>query len=336
MNTNNMRKFITKVIAFCLIFLLSLIPLEICLRNYLFINDTILKSATDQFESKSNQINSLFIGNSKVYYAITASDCFTKNNFYNFSFPSETIESTYWKLKYYFDHDNLKNIKQVFIQLERGEVYSGISVERNNMYDYSKYYKHSFEDITINQSFVFKLNEWLTNNFIFYRLRPYLIDLILNQINYKIIKKGINTNKTDFFGAGALYTKYNADQLKKDIPSLLIQESQFENAQLNATQIAYYDKIVQLLEKKGIKVDFIKIIEPIDIAAQNNTSVKDILIKNFKKDENLIHTRYRNSKLIEFNNYSNLFELEDFADKLHLNNKGSEKFSRLLSATICN
>lgn len=330
-----MGKFIKKFFVFCLIFIVSLILLEISLRSWHFINDSILNSSIAQFEIKSNKIKTLFIGNSKIYYAISSDSCFEKNNFHNFSFPSETIESTYWKLKYYSDNASLQNLKHVYIQLERAAIYATSPIERNNMYDYGKYYKHSFDEITKNSTFSFKLNEWITNNCVSYRLRPYLIDLILNQINYKIINKGKNTTNTNLFGAGMLFTKYNATKLKKDIHTLLIQENEYQKAALNISQITYYDLLIKLFEQKGIAVDFINIIEPIDIAAQDDVSINNLLIKNSEKEDTLIKKRYPNSKMIRLNKYSSLFKLEDFADNHHLNNTGSEKFSKLLSSVIC-
>jgi hypothetical protein len=329
-----MRKFFARGLFFFLLLLLSLIPLEILLRNFHFVNDDILSSSVNNFERKKS-ISTLFVGNSKFYYGISESNCFEKNNYHNFSFPSETIESTYWKLKYYIDKGQLKNLKQVYIQIERAGIYVQNPIKRNNMYDYSTYYKHSFNQITENKSILFKINEWLTGYFTFYRLRPYFIDLILNQINYKIVEKGINRNNANVFGAGFLYSKYSNIHMKEDLPALINDELSYLKTPVNIIQLNYYDKLIRLFKKNGVAVDFIKIIEPIDLVSVSDSTIQKILLSNLEKDKNLVSKRYPDSKLIDLSKYVGSFTIEDFGDKIHLNKSGSIKFSQLLSYEIC-
>ena len=329
-----MRKFFTRGLLFFLFLLLSLIPLEILLRNFHFVNDDILSYSVNNFEIKKS-ISTLFVGNSKSYYGISESNCFEKNNYHNFSFPSETLETTYWKLKYYIDKGQLKNLKHVYIQIERAGIYVKNPIGRNNMYDYTTYYKHSFNQITENKSALYKINEWLTDHFTFYRLRPYFIDLFLNQINYKIVEKGINRNNANVFGAGFLYTKYSNIQMKVDLPALIKEETSYLKIPVNIIQINYYDKLINLLKKNDVAVDFVKIIEPIDLVSLTDSNVRKILLLNLEKDKTLISKRYPDSKLIDLSKHAGFFTMEDFGDKLHLNNNGSIKYSQLLSYAIC-
>ena len=122
--------------------------------------------------------------------------------------------------------------------------------------------------------------------------------------------------------------------MKEDLPYLIKEEKNYLKKQVNFIQLNYYDKLIKLLKNNGVAVDFIKIIEPIDLVAVSDSTVQNILLSNLENDKNLIYKRYPKSSLIDLRKYAGSFTMEDFGDKLHLNNKGSIKYSQLLSYEI--
>ena len=71
--------------------------------------------------------------------------------------------------------------------------------------------------------------------------------------------------------------------MKEDLPAFINDELSYLKTPVNIIQLNYYDKLIRLFKKNGVAVDFIKIIEPIDLVSVSDSTIQKIIKNPFLK-----------------------------------------------------
>ena len=134
-----MKRFLKKLIYFVLIVLFIAVLIESVFHKFRLTNfDIALSKSINNFEEVSDDIEVLFLGDSRTFYGINPITINSKLKTQNFSFPSEPIQTTYWKMKYYFDNEMLDSLKLAYILIDEEMLTGDSRIGLQTVYDYSK------------------------------------------------------------------------------------------------------------------------------------------------------------------------------------------------------
>jgi hypothetical protein len=284
-----------------------LIIINIIIKQYLTpINDISLYKSIHYFENNKDSIKIIFLGDSQVYYGINPDCISSMKNIHNFGFPSEPIQTTYWKIKYYLDTHSLKKLQLAIINADYDNFTSEERVGINTLYDYYKYYNYYFRDIIKYMGYR-EIIYLIGHRIDIFRWRSYFVTLIMNKfkppLNEQIMPSGYCERKysrVDKIQSIEAINKYDKDP--------------------NQSIVMFYNKLINLFREHGIEIIFIKMPNHVKILSQGEIDLKyenEELIT-----ENIIKTKLQAIKLLNYNSRFN-WRVEHFSDKGHLNSKGA-------------
>lgn len=322
-----MKKFIINIAFFILLVVCAFLCCEIIFREFIKYDiDEHIEASILNFEEKSNKINYIFLGDSEVYYGIDPK-YIQLENAHNFSFPSEPIQTTYWKVKYYFEQKKLKNLKTVFLLFEKRMINDINRIGLRTILDYSKYYNYYFDDIISQMHLRDKFHFWLELNFDIIRLKP----------SYKKkVTQGLENLNKNIYSEVLEKTGYSMRDyaLKVDIfenmkSEQIIERKRTINTPENDSPLKYYRKLIELFETNNVKIIFFNM--P-DISILLN-DIDELQIKGIF-DEVIAKEYFPKIPFINCRVKPELWELNDFSDGDHLNAKGAKKIAEVFNKEI--
>lgn len=299
--------FIKKILLFFTVISLILIIISILMKLYLMpFQDISLAKSIHFFENEANSIEIIFLGDSQIYYGINPVCISLKKIIHNFGFASEPIQTTYWKIEYYFDKHALKKLRLAIINLDYRNFTSESRVGINMDYDYYKYYNYYFMDLIKYMGFrdIIKL---IANRIDILRWRPYFVNNIMNKIkkpNERIMSSGYGERKYSHI------TK---------LPS--IRAADTYDKKPNHMNILFYNKLINLFREHGVEVMFIMMPDRFHRSSQGEVDLK-AREKEDKFVDKLIKTNFPSIRLLRYHDRYK-WQSDQFSDDSHLNDKGA-------------
>ena len=263
-------------------------------------------STKKQIENSfSNSLNTqyelLILGNSGAYRGINPA-CFDVPSF-NFSHDNDSYNQMYYKLVWLLEHG--KKPKFVIVGVDYFQ-FSFISDTRN--YVYSEFLgKNYMNDYASNSNLIVKLESWFEekNIFKFSRMK-YLINLLHHPDT-------------------TIHQKNNGQYIKpgKALPN---NKYSYSIKRLNI-QVTYFEKLLTLCSQMKCKV-FLTML-PVRKNALNNYTQQEI------EEFNRFITLHTNANIFYMNySLSPDYNIEDYTDITHLNERAANKFSFQLNNFI--
>lgn len=336
------RKEKINLIGFLFCGFMLLLFVELILGKYsttIIPQEYYCEKSIDYFEKNDSNIDIIFLGQSQSYYGINPQYVKLMNKYkaYNFSFASEPIETTYYKLLYYMQNRYLKNLKLVIIDIS-GNILNPSNL--NTDFKYSRFY--NYLDILFNHDFYMFLKAIMSYSNIV-RLRPYLTDFRFTfsttALNEFIKREHLLENgycRRDYY-----LTEY---VLKNDIKNYerAYKNGDYKNGYVpNPIKIKYLNRLVSIFTKKRINVIFIITPTPAIFLGQHGkyySLVKDAERFDFYelKTEQTVKKLFPQISVFNYNNpiKSNDFTLEMFSDAGHLNFNGSKLLATKISKDL--
>tara|TARA_B100001250_G_C19700684_1_gene744617 strand:+ start:77 stop:1096 length:1020 start_codon:yes stop_codon:yes gene_type:complete len=317
-----MKKFLKKLKWFTFLVFLLIIISEIALSKFkIFPGDILLNQSIKNFEKDAMNTEVLFLGHSAPFYGINPSKINSKFNIHNFSFASEKIQTTYWKLKYYIDNNKVDNLKYVYIFFEESMLSESVLAPSTH-YDYSKYYNHFFNEITETWSTYEKINFWMKINSNLIRVQSSFANFLPIKI-MSVFRRSVKNEEVNEFGYGIRTYQINQKDFEKYIPYYINSSKVIHS--INEEQFKDFHKLVDLLENNNINVVFYGL-GGTSILLKNKSYEKYLQLKN-EREIDFIKREFPNHSYINFFDIGIEFFLGDFSDMGHLNNKGANKLS---------
>ena len=294
--------------------------------------DIKLRESILAFEKNAKNINTLFLGDSRVFYGIDPSSINSNSIIHNFSFSSEPIATTYYKIKYYIEKDMLPKLDKILIIFDDYMLTSDTRTIMNTDYNYSKYYRHYFDEIVSEMTFLEQVSFGIKQYSNFVRLFPMLKNILELNITNIIYRPHTVSNKNEIVEeTGYCRRDYsiNNDDFVREKSNFL---EKYQNINKNITPhpfpLMYYKKIINLLKKNNIEIFFVLIPEPTDIL------MSDFMFEKFDiiNERSLVFAE-KQFPDIKFINYKNIgidWRVDDFSDFGHLNSKGVKKLGRII------
>jgi hypothetical protein len=327
-----MKQFLNKLIYFTLVIILVIILNEIAFHKFRLTNfDIALSKSINNFEEVSKDIDVLFLGDSRTYYGINPVTINSKFIIHNYSFASEPIQTTYWKMRYYFDNEMLDNLKSVYILFDESMVSSDSRIGLQTSYDYSKFYNYYFNEITETMPLNKKLGFWFSINSSTIRLKSSFKTIIRNKL-FSIMRK--NGKQEIIEKSGFANRAYNIEHKNFEREKSYMINGLKETRTMNIVPVKYYHKLVDLLAEKDIRVFFYKMPSTSIILLKENKSVEKYFRIKQEREEEFIKSEFPNSAYINFSKIDIEWCLEDFSDRGHLNSKGAYKLGEYLRVGI--
>lgn len=302
-----MQKFIKHSFIFILPFVMAIILFEILLRD--IPNDYSYKN--DYLDSKSNEIEVLFLGSSHVYYGINPE--YSKFKSFNASHISQSLNFDLAILEKY--HNNWSNLKYIVIPVDYFSMFTTLmnGKEKWRVKNYSIYYN-------IHEESFYKCNFEIFNNSL--------------KTNWNRLKSSYCNNLTDVtcnkLGWG---TNYNSEN-NKDLIQTGITAAKRHTVKSN-NHLCFEDNVKTLNSLIGFaknnKVTIIFYTSP-----AYKTYVNNLEQKQLKKTINFVSQKTsKNSNLVYYNLLNDKsFIAEDFYDADHLNEKGAKKLTVIMDSLI--
>jgi hypothetical protein len=320
-----MKKFLTQIAYFIASVTVFVILSEALLHKFNIAHfDKVLSKSINNFEEFSDDLDALFLGDSRSFYGIDPNAINSKSNIHNFSFVSESIIITYWKMSYYLENKKLDNLKKVYIYFDESMISSPSRTRLKTTYDYSKFYNWNFDEITKDYSFTERINFWINVNSSLVRLRG-SFRMLISQSLQSLVKKN---NENELLEKSGLSTRLYSikperfesqkDYLVNGLKGLPL---------IHPEPIKYYHKLVKLLKKHNIEVVFYKIPSTSILLTYENNQLEQLYLNLHKREKYFIQSEFPGSKYEDFTFYDR-WELEDFSDRGHLNKKGAQKLGR--------
>lgn len=326
-----MKRFARNLGSFFLVLILSLAVGEFLLQKFYATEfDSALSKSINNFEKKSNRIEILFLGDSRVYYGVNPGTINTKKTIHNYSFASEPIQTTYWKLRYYIDRQMLDSLQTVYLLFDYTMISSDSRIGLQTTYDYAKFYNNYFFQITSTMSFQEMLVLGLKTNLDIIRLKGTYENSISNAI--KNIYTGDNKNEIiESTGYSKRLYHISEASLSKNKSYLKDLDTGFA---INPKPVNYYHKLVNLLTQKNIKVVFFDMPSAKQLFLKDDPEFYNRFHEMSQKEMNFIRTEFPNTEYIKFSHAPIIWGLSDFSDRGHLNYFGANKISYLLKKHI--
>ena len=288
--------------------------------------DYFLKQSIESFEKKCKTIDIVFLGGSSSYYGINPKYINLRNNYksHNFAFASEPPITTYYKLLYYLQKGYLTNLKLVVIDVTH---YPFSSDNTNTLFKYYRFYNYS--DILVTAGVPLFL-QFICNASNAVRLQPYLTDFRF-PFSSTSLDAMIETEHVLENGYCRRDFSYALVHFKNGLKNL-IKEGQ-NNHVPNTMTLKYLNKLVTMLNAKGIRIVFIMTPDTrilYDAHCVNKYDWCEL------KRERVIKQLYKNITIFNYASptKSRGFTLKMFSDVGHLNFTGSKLLSTKISRDL--
>ena len=328
-----MKKFLQKLALFFLSALILFLSVELYISVFPFgKREQDQSKSIQRFESKVDQINILFLGDSRIYYGIDPQFLNSDNITHNFGFAAESIQTTYWKMKYYFDQGQLKNLNKIYVIFDDFMLSSNSRIGLNKRNNYTKYYKYYFSEITENMEVNEKVAFWLRNHVNLIRLKNQLKNIITNNI-ISYIKSAINkdyrvdevqdtgNSRRFFYLSSEQFTKYENDLRER----AKLKSNDFLP---HPEPLNYYQELITISNKNDVELKFV-LMPDASILLKNDIHKPEIDIYN-NNSVILAKKYFPNIDIINLNTLDIKWEKRHFSDPGHLNSKGAELLSRAI------
>jgi len=309
------------VIAFIAINLALFLLAELTLRKYskiLFYYESYFSSSVDYFEKKASVINILFLGDSRVYYGVNPDVIPLRGcAIHNFAFPSEGIQSTYYKLEYYLSRGALPNLKFVFVPIRNPESISdkpflqkghALSWEAN----YSKYYP--LNQMTPHLSIFDEMKTFFFNSNVIRLRRHTAGKRLLRPSKVTLLPNGYSKRTT-------VYTPIKSDE-KEYLKSM---QKQIDDADSNEWEL-FYKKTASALERRGV--------QPIFVLLPDLWHAPELRKDYVETLSGFVERNIPGSTFLDYTKNRFNWLNKDFADRGHLNIDGAHIFGQLIADDI--
>lgn len=307
-----LRKFVFKILAFVVPLVFCAILIEFSLRN--IPNDYQYKR--DYLDTKSNEINTLILGNSHSYYGIDPS-YFTTNTF-NASYISQSLDYDFEILKKY--QNKFENLRYIVIPISYFTLYSNLAngIEAWRIKSYIIYY-HLGKSNSIDQHFELLSNKFNINT---KRIWQYYLKCE-NPISCSSLGwgQGYSSISDDLYKTGILAAKrHTLDNLQSETAIKIFRE----NSDVLET-------ILSWAKNRGIKV--ILFTPPAFISYRQNLS--SIQLTNTIQKVEFLCTMHTNCVYYNLLSDSS-FVAQDYHDADHLSDIGAKKLSLIMNNLVTN
>jgi hypothetical protein len=289
---------------------------ETLYRKYsrrIVLKDREFAQSIRNFEARADSVQGLFLGDSEVYYGVSPAALNTNCVVHNFAFPSEPIETTYWKVKHYLDAGSLDGLKFVVIQFEWSSLTSPARVGLQTEYDYYRYYDWSvLDDMRPQEAAEAGLNYF------------YIVRLRVNDVTF-----GRVDEKLDAFG----YSHRTRQLSESEIPTL--ERAYFQTIRPSFPDprpLKYYHELVTLLRSRNIKVIFLQMPFLMLMRAPQHPEIaqRDPYERSVAR---LIQKEFPG--IADFNyRIDEIARPEYFSDLGHLNERGSNALAPLITRDL--
>ncbi|MEI8280513.1 MAG: hypothetical protein WCG87_12190, partial [Bacteroidota bacterium] len=252
----------------------------------------------------------LFLGNSRFYRGIIPTK-YTVSTSYNFAGDNESFNHCYYKMKYLEQHH--KQYKYLIMSVDYS-IFGTFNEDRN--YIYKKYFGEEYlKDYSVGlymRRFNTQFNRWLTNYFsrswqpilsyYMHRERYKQVSYVSPYGNYVSLPEG-NADENDFI-----------NRASSELP-LLIEKK-------------YFDLIFDYCSQHQIQLFLVMM------------PMRDKELKSYEPKKMRLIEKYWKDKVIAYHagylDYARdpRFTMNDYLDFNHLNAKGAEKFTALLSSDM--
>ncbi len=307
-----------RIVALAVCFIVLEIFLMFNSQNF-FIKDYQLQNSIKNFEVRKNEIELLFLGASGVYAGVNP-DNIKINNFkvHNFGFPSESIQTTYYKIIHYLNNNDLKKLKLVAIEIRKGYLYETNKLSVTKDLNYSQFYDLS--DILLVNGLKEALSVLLHKSNIF-RLRKDFINQF--KINMVIKEERIEKN-----GYAFRKNQINRKYLKEQTNFLLNLAKRGLDTKCHPIPIYYYKNLIELLQEKGIHVVLIQLPGAGTILDnEQNSGLYDL---SEEKIYPVIENYFSDIPFFNYSSTDNKWTINDFSDRGHLNYIGAKKLGKFI------
>ena len=281
--------------------------------------DHFFRKSVSHFENRIEAIDVLFTGDSRIFHGINPEFISVPgiDHPHNISFPSESIQATYYKLRYYLQKDRLANLKVVVLMVDWEVLTKPYRIRIHNEYPYARYYDYR-DILSANGPEEFLIS--IASSLHIVRLagqKKYGIppDEILLTNGYRGKKHTLSKTETATFVE-------NYDEGNGSYGLGKIQEP-------NPLPLTYYRRTIDLLEARGIRV----------ILLSPPNEIGYYLSKDRNKTSNPLTaemlTHFPNVPLLDYQNEQSIpFDGTHYSDGSHLNNRGSEVFGAIVSRDL--
>jgi hypothetical protein len=298
-----MKKFWLHILKIMLPIIIFFLVLEIALRK--IPNDYQLKKS--YFDKNATKINTLILGSSHTFYGVNP-EYFSKQTF-NAAYVSQTLDLDEELLHHY--KYKLTNLETIIIPISYFSLFETLEtdVEKWRLKNYILYYdfenKYHFTDS-------------------FETLNQYILLNIKKAIKHYALNTSYITSSKLGWG-----TNYSSKERKKFDGKFTAKKHTVKNHNLFDSNIKSVEKIIQLCQKKNIKILFIT--TPTHLSYYKNLN-KTQLSKTITSINEFVQ-KNPNCEYMNLLN-SDKFKSSDFYDADHLNEIGAKKLSLLLDKKI--
>ncbi|MFL0352411.1 hypothetical protein [Xanthomarina sp. GH4-25] len=334
-----MKVFLKKILFFSLL-LFILISIRFIFLPYYFGND-IYASKIKQFEYSPKTYNTVIFGSSRLYRQINPTlldSILNKTKTYNFATPATYYPESLYLYESFIDNLETNKINYAFVEIQHLELF------KNNAKTLRGNYWNTLPSLLKCLDFI--NNSHYSDNKKHRLKQTYYYSFINRIIDFSSINKILNSNKVNT-GVNGFYslekemsdkTENFNDLLKRNnliksdtiILNNLVQSAiKLDSIQLikSNLNLAYFNELTRLIKKskvKGIKLIYI-------LPPRLNLEYYKELIPVCEKlpQSNIIN-------LASYKLYKNLYDKKYSFDFDHLNDKGSEIFTKLIAYRTLN
>tara|TARA_B100000886_G_scaffold297452_1_gene225124 strand:+ start:1585 stop:2604 length:1020 start_codon:yes stop_codon:yes gene_type:complete len=315
-------KIIKKIGALALGFIIIEIFLMFNSHRF-FIKDYQLKKSIDSFNFRKNDVDLLFLGASGVYAGVNPDDIKINNyKIHNFGFPSESIQTTYYKINHYINNNDLKNLKVVVLEIRKGYLYENNKLSVTKDLNYSQYYDlpdilnvngpREFLSVFLHKINLFRLRKDFINQF--------KINMVIHEEKIKENGYALRKNKID--------RKYLKDQ-KNFLQNL---SNRGLNSKCHPVPIYYYKKLIELLNDHDVRVFLIQLPGAgVLLENEDNSHIYDF---SEQKMLPVVQSYFSDIPFLNYAESKNEWVINDFSDRGHLNYIGAKKLGKLIQADL--
>lgn len=314
----NIFKFFKVSFVVLMLFVVTLLPVELFLRRDILFYDRIKHQSDSIFIRKQSSIEWLFLGDSQVFYGIDPAAIPTDRHVHNFAFASEPIATTYFKLKYSLAKGYLSNLKKVCIVFDMSQLTAKARDGLRFEYDYHDIYNDRLlHDAEFRSSTTLK--DWV-------RIILYNSYTIRSRSNLLRIAKEMQS-KEDSLTAYGFALRHSA-MSEQDSSAAVVAYTQDATREphtlLLENNIQYYKKLIGMLQARGVEIQLIRmplVYDQANIQAlqREDQELRAIIQSHFGK------IQFINSSLSDIHLLH-----DDFYDPGHLNDKGAKKLAGVL------
>lgn len=274
-------------------------------------SDARFQRSVHSLENKAPDIDLLFIGDSFMYYGLNPDNVrLGKCLSHNFSFASETSQSSYWKTKYYIDRGKLPNLKAVVMEISLGR-----APDLSFASDYSKFYPMP-EIATLNNP-IETVRVFFLKNSLLLRMRQ-----TISGLKY-IPPDKLNEQSLD---NGYTLRQYSYQPNRADEKMALEDKIKLSRKRFSGSDGRFYKMMSDMMKKRNAKIYF--------VVMPTLFGDKDLARELYNAHERYIRTYVPDATVFDYSLNRYPWKPELFSDRGHLNEKGAEILGTLISQDL--